>query len=162
MELPDYTIRNLNVASVSGLGLAIQGEWAGPAIQSRDSLCTSTLFVHNIRIHFSVIVTLFVSISPYTLTATYVPHTLHTHTSHTLHTHFTHTSQMMSSESRMVLQFQFTRWPDYGVPKLAAPLLNFLRAVNTSNPSGAGPVIIHCRYCRYLQSQVTMMMLELA
>lgn len=58
--------------------------------------------------------------------------------------HASHT-QMLSNESRMVLQFQFTRWPDYGVPKLAAPLLNFLRAANTSNPPDSGPVIIHCR-----------------
>ena len=43
-----------------------------------------------------------------------------------------------------MLQFHYTKWPDYGTPKLAAPLLNFLRAVHTSNPPEAGPIVVHC------------------
>jgi protein tyrosine phosphatase len=49
-----------------------------------------------------------------------------------------------SGKSHTVLQFHYTKWPDYGTPKLAAPLLNFLRAVHTSNPPDAGPIVVHC------------------
>jgi protein tyrosine phosphatase len=49
-----------------------------------------------------------------------------------------------SSQSHVVLQFHYTKWPDYGTPKLAAPLLNFLRAVHSSNPPDAGPILVHC------------------
>jgi len=55
----------------------------------------------------------------------------------------------------MVLQFHYTKWPDYGTPKLAAPLLNFLKAVRASNPENVGPIIVHCRwetiYCGILK-----------
>jgi hypothetical protein len=52
--------------------------------------------------------------------------------------------QVPSSQSHVVLQFHYTKWPDYGTPKLAAPLLNFLRAVHSSNPPDAGPILVHC------------------
>ena len=49
-----------------------------------------------------------------------------------------------------MLQFHYTKWPDYGTPKLAAPLLNFLKAVRASNPKDVGPIIVHCRLDRVL------------
>lgn len=50
------------------------------------------------------------------------------------------------SERREVRQFQFTAWPDHGVPEYPTPFLNFLRRVKACNPPDAGPIIAHCRY----------------
>ncbi|XP_047444665.1 receptor-type tyrosine-protein phosphatase S-like isoform X21 [Mugil cephalus] len=49
-----------------------------------------------------------------------------------------------SSERREVRQFQFTAWPDHGVPEYPTPFLNFLRRVKSCNPPDAGPIIAHC------------------
>ncbi|XP_064195156.1 receptor-type tyrosine-protein phosphatase S-like isoform X12 [Anguilla rostrata] len=49
-----------------------------------------------------------------------------------------------SSEKREVRQFQFTAWPDHGVPEYPTPFLAFLRRVKTCNPPDAGPIITHC------------------
>ncbi|KAJ8418938.1 hypothetical protein AAFF_G00004370 [Aldrovandia affinis] len=49
-----------------------------------------------------------------------------------------------SSEKREVRQFQFTAWPDHGVPEYPTPFLAFLRRVKTCNPPDAGPIIAHC------------------
>ena len=51
-----------------------------------------------------------------------------------------------SSEKREVRQFQFTAWPDHGVPEYPTPFLAFLRRVKTCNPPDAGPIVVHCRY----------------
>ena len=45
---------------------------------------------------------------------------------------------------REVRQFQFTAWPDHGVPRTPTPFLMFLRRVKSMNPSDAGPLLIHC------------------
>ncbi|KAL4236406.1 hypothetical protein ACF0H5_004791 [Mactra antiquata] len=47
-------------------------------------------------------------------------------------------------EKREVRQFQFTAWPDHGVPDHPTPLLMFMRRVKAANPPDAGPVICHC------------------
>ncbi|GLD58637.1 receptor-type tyrosine-protein phosphatase delta-like isoform X1, partial [Lates japonicus] len=52
--------------------------------------------------------------------------------------------QSGSSERREVRQFQFTAWPDHGVPEYPTPFLNFLRRVKACNPPDAGPIIAHC------------------
>ncbi|XP_028829991.1 receptor-type tyrosine-protein phosphatase delta isoform X29 [Denticeps clupeoides] len=49
-----------------------------------------------------------------------------------------------SSEKREVRQFQFTAWPDHGVPEHPTPFLSFLRRVKACNPPDAGPMIVHC------------------
>lgn len=59
-----------------------------------------------------------------------------------------------SSEKREVRQFQFTAWPDHGVPEHPTPFLAFLRRVKSCNPPDAGPMVVHCRsgnyyYCCY-------------
>lgn len=48
------------------------------------------------------------------------------------------------SERREVKQFQFTAWPDHGVPDHPAPFLQFLRRVRNMNPPDAGPMVVHC------------------
>ncbi|XP_077498928.1 tyrosine-protein phosphatase Lar isoform X4 [Amblyomma americanum] len=47
-------------------------------------------------------------------------------------------------ERREVRQFQFTAWPDHGVPDHPTPFLMFLRRVRAMNPPEAGPLIVHC------------------
>ncbi|XP_043371458.1 receptor-type tyrosine-protein phosphatase delta isoform X30 [Dermochelys coriacea] len=49
-----------------------------------------------------------------------------------------------SSEKREVRQFQFTAWPDHGVPEHPTPFLAFLRRVKTCNPPDAGSMVVHC------------------
>nr|DBA28550.1 TPA: hypothetical protein GDO54_008890 [Pyxicephalus adspersus] len=49
-----------------------------------------------------------------------------------------------STEKREVRQFQFTAWPDHGVPEYPTPFLAFLRRVKTCNPPDAGPIVVHC------------------
>ncbi|XP_051785965.1 receptor-type tyrosine-protein phosphatase delta isoform X16 [Erpetoichthys calabaricus] len=49
-----------------------------------------------------------------------------------------------SSEKREVRQFQFTAWPDHGVPEHPTPFLAFLRRVKACNPPDAGPMVVHC------------------
>ncbi|XP_062864286.1 protein tyrosine phosphatase receptor type Db isoform X2 [Trichomycterus rosablanca] len=49
-----------------------------------------------------------------------------------------------SGEKREVRQFQFTAWPDHGVPEHPTPFLAFLRRVKACNPPDAGPIVVHC------------------
>jgi protein tyrosine phosphatase len=53
-----------------------------------------------------------------------------------------------SIEKREIRQFQFTSWPDHGVPEQPTPLLQFMRRVRSMSPpeGSAGPMIVHCRY----------------
>ncbi|RUS75353.1 hypothetical protein EGW08_016875 [Elysia chlorotica] len=55
-----------------------------------------------------------------------------------------HMSRYGFNEKREVRQFQFTAWPDHGVPDYPTPLLMFMRRVKASNPPDAGSVIVHC------------------
>jgi netrin-G3 ligand len=45
---------------------------------------------------------------------------------------------------REVKHFQFTAWPDHGVPDHPTSFLMFLRRVKASNPVDSGPLIVHC------------------
>lgn len=45
---------------------------------------------------------------------------------------------------REVKHFQFTGWPDHGVPPHPTPFLAFLRRVRFYNPTDAGPIAVHC------------------
>ena len=53
--------------------------------------------------------------------------------------------QMGYTDRREVKQFQYTAWPDHGVPEHPAPFLQFLRRISAMNIPDAGPVITHCR-----------------
>ncbi|XP_069126513.1 receptor-type tyrosine-protein phosphatase T-like [Argopecten irradians] len=48
-----------------------------------------------------------------------------------------------TSESRKVTQFQFTAWPDHGVPE-AFPLILFHDRVISQHSNTAGPMVVHC------------------
>ncbi|XP_059489517.1 tyrosine-protein phosphatase Lar-like isoform X2 [Neocloeon triangulifer] len=47
-------------------------------------------------------------------------------------------------ERREIRQFQFTAWPDHGVPDHSAPFLLFLRRVRNLTPTECGPMVVHC------------------
>ncbi|GFN98457.1 tyrosine-protein phosphatase lar [Plakobranchus ocellatus] len=55
-----------------------------------------------------------------------------------------HMSRYGFNEKREVRQYQFTAWPDHGVPDYPTPLLMFMRRVKASNPPDAGSIIVHC------------------
>ncbi|XP_025110641.1 receptor-type tyrosine-protein phosphatase S-like isoform X6 [Pomacea canaliculata] len=55
-----------------------------------------------------------------------------------------HLSRYGCPEKREVRQFQFTAWPDHGVPDHPTPLLMFMRRVKVSNPPDTGSMIVHC------------------
>uniref|UniRef100_A0AAQ5X7V2 Receptor-type tyrosine-protein phosphatase alpha n=1 Tax=Amphiprion ocellaris TaxID=80972 RepID=A0AAQ5X7V2_AMPOC len=45
---------------------------------------------------------------------------------------------------RLITQFHFTSWPDFGVPFTPIGMLKFLKKVKTCNPQYAGPIVVHC------------------
>ncbi|XP_046552157.1 receptor-type tyrosine-protein phosphatase alpha-like [Haliotis rubra] len=49
-----------------------------------------------------------------------------------------------TAESRSVLQFHFTTWPDHGVPDTLA-LVNFIWLVRQTAAETNGPLLVHCR-----------------
>ena len=48
-------------------------------------------------------------------------------------------------DKREVRQFQFTAWPDHGVPEHPLPLLQFIRRVKSMTPPDSVPTVVHCR-----------------
>ena len=56
------------------------------------------------------------------------------------------TLQQGYPEKREVRQFQFTAWPDHGVPDHPTPLLLFMRRVKAMTPPDSGPIVTHCRW----------------
>ncbi|XP_071966723.1 tyrosine-protein phosphatase non-receptor type 1 isoform X2 [Engystomops pustulosus] len=53
---------------------------------------------------------------------------------------------LSTEESREILHFHYTTWPDFGVPQSPASFLNFLFKVRESgslNPEH-GPIVVHC------------------
>ena len=50
-----------------------------------------------------------------------------------------------SGDERIVKQYHFTSWPDFGVPEHPTPLLRFIHKVDAGDPVNAGPMVIHCR-----------------
>lgn len=58
---------------------------------------------------------------------------------------FTH-FPLQTQETREILHFHYTTWPDFGVPESPASFLNFLFKVRESGclNSDQGPVVVHC------------------
>lgn len=53
---------------------------------------------------------------------------------------------LQTQETREILHFHYTTWPDFGVPESPASFLNFLFKVRESGCLNAdhGPVVVHC------------------
>jgi tyrosine-protein phosphatase non-receptor type 1 len=53
---------------------------------------------------------------------------------------------VQTGEKREVLQFQYTTWPDFGVPTSPTTFLHFLTIVRDAGclDPDTGPAIIHC------------------
>ncbi|KAJ3585890.1 hypothetical protein NHX12_012298 [Muraenolepis orangiensis] len=53
---------------------------------------------------------------------------------------------LFTQETREILHFHYTTWPDFGVPESASTFLNFLFMVRESGCLNAdqGPVVVHC------------------
>ena len=51
-------------------------------------------------------------------------------------------------KERVVIQFQFTGWPDHGVPDNPGPVIEFVRTVRGQEDpeNNRGPMVVHCRY----------------
>lgn len=51
-----------------------------------------------------------------------------------------------TQETREILHFHYTTWPDFGVPESPASFLNFLFKVRESGSLSPehGPVVVHC------------------
>ncbi|XP_014645610.1 PREDICTED: receptor-type tyrosine-protein phosphatase alpha isoform X3 [Ceratotherium simum simum] len=45
---------------------------------------------------------------------------------------------------RLITQFHFTSWPDFGVPFTPIGMLKFLKKVKACNPQYAGAIVVHC------------------
>ena len=48
-------------------------------------------------------------------------------------------------DKREIRQFQFTAWPDHGVPSHPTPLLLFMKRAKAMTHTDSGPIITHCR-----------------
>lgn len=55
-------------------------------------------------------------------------------------------SDSVSGETREILQFHYTTWPDFGIPSSPNDFLRFLKMVRDSGAmsKAVGPVIVHC------------------
>lgn len=55
-------------------------------------------------------------------------------------------TDMDTKESREILHFHYTMWPDFGVPQSPTAFLRFLVHVRSSGAldSNVGPAIVHC------------------
>ena len=51
----------------------------------------------------------------------------------------------MMGVRKQVTQFQFTSWPDHGVPEYAGPLLAYQRRIKAKYRPSKGPLLVHCR-----------------
>ena len=53
---------------------------------------------------------------------------------------------LFQGETRKVQQFNFTGWPNKGVPQFSSSLLNFRRIVRSHMRRSTGPIVVHCRW----------------
>ncbi|KAG8198258.1 hypothetical protein JTE90_021515 [Oedothorax gibbosus] len=54
--------------------------------------------------------------------------------------------ESQENESREIIQFHYTTWPDFGVPQSPGAFLNFLFSIRNSGvlENNVGPAVVHC------------------
>lgn len=50
------------------------------------------------------------------------------------------------AQARLVKQFHYTGWPDFGVPDQPHPIIAFIRHIDNFVRRSKGPDIVHCRW----------------
>lgn len=58
--------------------------------------------------------------------------------------YFDYTRFSQTSETRKVIQYHFTGWPDHGIPD-TMELVEFHRIVMNMDSPQSGPLLVHCR-----------------
>ena len=56
---------------------------------------------------------------------------------------------------RVLTQYQFTGWPDFGAPLSPSPLLTLVRKVRSAVKTTDGPILVHCRLVGIILDLVT-------
>lgn len=54
---------------------------------------------------------------------------------------------LQTNDSREILQFHYTDWPDFGIPESPSSFLEFVTEVRSSgylNLENYGPAVVHC------------------
>ena len=53
-------------------------------------------------------------------------------------------------EARIIYQYQYTQWPDFGVPNKPQSFIKFLQEIKQADmlSDPAAPAIVHCRYTK--------------
>lgn len=53
---------------------------------------------------------------------------------------------LQDKRTRTVKHYQFTSWPDHGVPDSPSSVLDFVREIRSSVQAPHGPMVVHCRW----------------
>lgn len=55
-------------------------------------------------------------------------------------------TDLETNQSREILQFHYTTWPDFGIPSSPVAFLQFLKEVRDSGAldTNVGPAVVHC------------------
>lgn len=64
----------------------------------------------------------------------------------TLINSFFRLTDIETNQSREIIQFHYTTWPDFGIPSSPVAFLQFLKQVRDSGAlePNVGPAIVHC------------------